>query len=195
QHRLVVLVLVGEQHLVDEAVGEQRVLRVEFDLTEHLKRPLADLPHVGANLVGAQDGELAADLPRLLDRVVELPDVAAERLAGTDRADEPELLEVRDVTEVPDQRTEDGVVDAVELLVGERLDQLERVSTCLLQTPGQLGLAVRSGTRSTRSGGCDNLRDRSRVPRRTSPPARFPSLWTPWRGGRRRGPRTEPARR
>ena len=27
QHRLVVLVLVGEQHLVDEAAGQQRVIR------------------------------------------------------------------------------------------------------------------------------------------------------------------------
>ena len=82
QHRLVVLVLVGEQHLVDEAVRQQRIPGIELDLVEDLEGPLADLLQVGANLVGAQDRQLAADLARLLDRVVELAQVTAERLAG-----------------------------------------------------------------------------------------------------------------
>jgi len=67
--------------------------------------------------------------------------------------------------EIPDQGAEDGVVDPVELLVGERLDQLEGVTACLVQAPGQLGLAVGSGTRSTLSGGCCSLRDESTLPR------------------------------
>ena len=55
------LVLVGEQHLVDEAVGEQRVLGgLEVDPVEHLEGALAHLVQVGAKLVAAQDRQLAA---------------------------------------------------------------------------------------------------------------------------------------
>jgi len=169
-----VLVLVREQHLVDEAVGEQAVLRIKLDLVEDLERALADLVHVGADLVGAQDRQLAPDLAGLLDRVVELAEVAAQRLAPADPLDEPELLEVSDVPKVPDQGAQDRVVDPVELLVRERLDQLQGVTTCLLQTPGQLGLAVGSGTRSTLTRGCCNLRDRSRLPRQLGRLGRSP---------------------
>jgi hypothetical protein len=120
-----VLVLVGEQHLVDEAAGEQWVVGVEIHLVEDLERPFANLGQIGADLVGGQDRQLATDLARLLDRVVEVSQLTAQRLAPTDPADEPELLEVGDVPEVPDQRAEDRRVDAVELLVAERLDQLQ----------------------------------------------------------------------
>ena len=92
--RLVVLVLVGEQHLVDEAVRQQRVLGIELDLVEDLEGPLADPLHVGPHLVAAQDRQLAADLARLLDRVVELTELAAQRLGAADALDQPELLEV-----------------------------------------------------------------------------------------------------
>ena len=122
------LVLVGEQHLVDEAVAQQRVLGVgvELDLVEHLERALADVGHVGAQLGVAQDRQLAAGLARVLDRVVEAAELAVQRLAAADRLHQPELLEVGDVAEVPGQRAEDRRVDAVELLVVERLDQLQR---------------------------------------------------------------------
>ena len=163
QHRLVVLVLVGEQHLVGEAVRQQLVVGVEFDLVQDLQRALSDLLHVWADLVGPQDRQLAPDLAGLLDRVVEIAEVAAERFAAADPLNEPELLEVADVAEVPDQRAEDRVVDPIELLLGERLDQLEGVAAGLIQTPGQFGLPVGSGTRSTGGRGCSNLGDRSRL--------------------------------
>jgi hypothetical protein len=38
------------------------------------------------------------------------------------------------VAQVPDQGAEDRVVDPVELLVGERLDQEERVPACFRQS-------------------------------------------------------------
>jgi hypothetical protein len=69
---------VGEQHLVDEAVRQQRIPGIELDLAEDLQGPLADLLQVGPNLVGPQDRQLAADLARLLDRVVELAEATAE---------------------------------------------------------------------------------------------------------------------
>jgi len=156
---------VGEQHLVDEAVGEQPIGGVELDLVEYLEGPRSNLLHVGTDLIGPQDRQLAADLPRLLDRVVELAEIASQRLPAADPLDEPELLEVGDVPEVPDQRAENRVVYPVELLLRQRLDQLQGVPACLFQMPGQLGLVVGSGTRPTLGGGCCNLRDRSRLPR------------------------------
>ena len=114
-----------EQHLVDEAFAQQRVLGVggDVDRVEHLERALADVGHVGAQLGVAQDRQLAAGLARVLDRVVEAAELAVHRLALADRLHQPELLEVGDVAEVPGQRAEDRRVDGVELLVVERLDQ------------------------------------------------------------------------
>ena len=48
-----------------------------------------------------------------------------QRLAVADRLHQPELLEVGDVAEVPGERAEQRRVDPVELLVVERLDQLQ----------------------------------------------------------------------
>ena len=125
QHRLVVLQLVGEQHLVDEPFPQQRVLDLGTDLhaLQYVERALADVRHVGAQLLVAQDRQLAADLARVLDRVVEAAELAVQRLAPADRLHQPELLEVGDVAEVPGQRAEDRRVDRVQLLVVERLDQ------------------------------------------------------------------------
>jgi hypothetical protein len=116
---------VGEQHLVNEAFAQQWLLRVgaDLDLVEHLERALAHVGQVGAQLGVAQDRQLAARLARILDRVVEATELAVQRLARADRLDQPELLEVGDVAEVPGQRAEDRRVDAVELLVVELLDQ------------------------------------------------------------------------
>ena len=90
---------------------------------QYVKRPLADVGHVGAQLGVAQDRQLAARPARVLDRVVEAAEVAVQRLALADRLHQPELLEVGDVPEIPGQRAEHRRVDPVELLVVERLDQ------------------------------------------------------------------------
>ncbi len=52
-------------------------MSVELDVGfEDVERPLADLAHVGAELVAAQDRQLVAGLARVLDRVVEAPELA-----------------------------------------------------------------------------------------------------------------------
>jgi hypothetical protein len=89
----------------------------------------------------------------LLDRVVELAEIASERVAAADPLDQPELLEVGDVPQIPDQRAEDRAVDPIELIVRKRLDQAQGVTACLVQTPGQLGLELGSGTTSTLGAG------------------------------------------
>ena len=102
QHRLVVLVLVREQHLVDESVAQKRFGGVvEVDLVEDLQGALADPQQVGAQLVVAQDRQRATGLARVLDRVVEAAQLAVHRLAVADRLHQPELLEVGDVARGP----------------------------------------------------------------------------------------------
>ena len=131
------LVLVREQHLVDEAVVDQGVgMAVELDRLEHVEGPAADLLHVGAQIVAAQDRQLVADLARVLDRVVERAQLAVHRVAIPDALNQPELLEVGDVAEVPGERAEDRRVDRVELLVGERLDEPERAFAGLGEAVG-----------------------------------------------------------
>jgi hypothetical protein len=82
EHRLVVLVLVREDQVVDEAIEEQAVvLVVEVDRVEHVQGALADLAHVRAQFVAPQDRQLVARRARVLDRVVEAPELAAHRPA------------------------------------------------------------------------------------------------------------------
>jgi hypothetical protein len=122
QHRLVVLVLVLEQHLDDER-------RDGVEASEHA---LPHGAHVGDRLGAAQVGEIGSLRARGLGRVVDLGEVGAQQLeAGL--AANPEVLERGDVAEVPDQRTHQRVVLAVEVGLGYRLDQGERASAGLVQ--------------------------------------------------------------
>lgn len=137
QHRLVVLVLVGDQHLVDEAVAKHGIVAIgKFDPLEDLEGSAAHLVHVGAQLRPAQDRELAASGPGVLDRVVEATQLPVERLEVADALHEPELLEVGDVPEIPGEWAEDRGVDPVELLLVERLDQQKRPLPRLRQSFG-----------------------------------------------------------
>ena len=182
QHRLVVLVLVGEQHLVDEAAAQQGVLGVlaELDLVEHLERALAHVGEVGAQLGVAQDRQLAAGPARVLDRVVEAAELAVQRLAAADRLHQPQLLEVGDVAEVPGERAEDRRVDPVELLVVERLDQLQGPLPRLGETLRDRFL----GAGRHLGGDAKTLQNRSFGPFRFGVP---PDLLAPRRADRKRG--------
>ena len=143
QHRFVVLMLVRDQHLVGEAGPEDRILRVvEVELVEHLERALANVLHVGAEIVAPQDREFVAVGARVLDRVVDAAEIAVQRFPAPGRLDEPQLLEVGDMAQIPRERTEQRRVDGVELLVAELLDEQESASTRLgepLRNPLPIG--------------------------------------------------------
>src|SRR5262249_21034803 len=134
QHRLVVLELVRQQHLVDESFTQQAVLGGGGDVhaLQYVESPLADVVHVGAELLAVEDRQLAADPARALDRGIESAELAVQRLAAADALDQPELLEVGDVAEVPGERAEQRRVDGVQLLVVELLHQGKGARTCLL---------------------------------------------------------------
>src|SRR6185295_20153363 len=80
---------------------------------------------------------------RVLDRVVEATELAMQRLTTADRLHQPELLEVGDVTEVPGQWTENRRVDAIELLVVERPDQVQSACARLAEAFHECALGAR----------------------------------------------------
>ena len=79
---------------------------------------------------------------------IEDPRHLAEFDRSLEIAHEPQLLEVRDVTEVPDDGTHQGVVLGVQVVVGERLHELERASARFVEAVGDLfsHLSVRVGS-------------------------------------------------
>jgi hypothetical protein len=62
------------------------------------------------------------------------------RLAPADGLDQPELLEVGDVAEVPGERAEDRRVLAVELGLAQRVDQEQGAFARLGEAAGDLSL-------------------------------------------------------
>ena len=101
---LVVLMLVLHDHAVDEAAREQRLAAVEIDVREHVEGALAHVGDEPPRLGWIEDRKRRAVAARVLERVVHV----VEELVGGRRAgelpQEPQLLVVADVREVPTQR-------------------------------------------------------------------------------------------
>ena len=110
------LELVLRDHADEEVV-------VSRQLREQLDDGLAHLTHVCARRGGLEDQELGALRPAVRERVVELVVDRRERLAAAGLAEQPELLEVADVGEIPDERRLERRDLARQLLVVERLEQ------------------------------------------------------------------------
>ncbi len=112
-HRLAVLELVLGDHPDEEVVelGEQR------------EDSLAHLAHVCAGGLGRQDRKPTALGARVRERVVELVVLGRERLAPACAPQQPQLLEVADVGEIPDERRLERRDLSRELLVREWVEQ------------------------------------------------------------------------
>lgn len=106
QHRLVVLLLVLGDHPEGEArAGETpRPLRLERGLLQHVEGAPADVRRVAARLVRREQRQARALRTRVLEGVVQRVDLGTDRLLARDRAQQPLLLLVPDVREIPDER-------------------------------------------------------------------------------------------
>ena len=127
QHRLVVLLLVLEDHLVDlgrAAAGE------------HLERALADLREVGQRLAAVEQGEVAADGARRLEGVVHRGQLRVQQRLAAVAVDEPEVLVGGDVAEVPHQWAHQRGVRGLDVGVGQRGDEVERALARLFEGAG-----------------------------------------------------------
>ena len=148
QHRLLVLELVLEHEAVDVAVREQAVVRVELDADEDAERPLAHAREVGDRGVRLEQRQLGAGGALVLEGVVEAVALLEQRLVPADVAREPELLEVADVRQVPDQRGHDRRVLADEVGARERCHEVEGAAPRVGEGLGErlLQLLLGSGT-------------------------------------------------
>ena len=112
------LLLVADDQLVDHAVADAA-------FGGHLERPLTDLGQVFAGLGRTQEVELAAAGARGLERVIDVGEVLAEQRPPAVAVSDPEILERRDVAEIPDERAHQLGVDAFEVVVRHRGDQCQ----------------------------------------------------------------------
>ncbi|GAB3842609.1 hypothetical protein GCM10029963_15950 [Micromonospora andamanensis] len=103
EHRLVVLLLVLHDHAEGETVGDQPAA-VEGDPVQQVVHLLPDGGQVGPGLGRRQQRQRRAVPTRLLERVVQVVDVAPDRLPPADVTDQPEFLLVAHVRQVPHQR-------------------------------------------------------------------------------------------
>ncbi|CAM5623806.1 hypothetical protein SALBM135S_01129 [Streptomyces alboniger] len=103
EHRLVVLLLVLRDHPEGEArLGERGA--VERRLLQHVEDASADLGRVAAGLTGGEQRQVRPFGARVLEGVVQRVDLGPHGVAAPDRAQQPLLLLVADVREVPDER-------------------------------------------------------------------------------------------
>ncbi len=98
------LVLVAHDHAVHEQTVEQWFTRVEVGAREHVERPLAHVGHEVARRVGTEQVEIGALAAWVLERVVDVVEARVRGVARLQLPQEPELLVVADVREVPDER-------------------------------------------------------------------------------------------
>ena len=137
RHRLAVLELVLHDHPHDEPMLEQRIITVERQFGEEREHSFADTIDIRACRPRRQDRQPAALAACVSERVVELVMLGRDRIPSAGAAQEPELLEVTDVREIPDERRLERRDLARELLVRERLQQRVRPPSRVLERSGE----------------------------------------------------------
>ena len=104
QHRLVVLVLVLEHHPIDETRGQQRVRVVQPHAVEGVEHLATDQVEVVQRLGRAQQREAGPGGAGVLEGVVQRIDLGTQRRCSGGGPEQPQLLVVAHVGEIPDQR-------------------------------------------------------------------------------------------
>ena len=109
------LVLVLGDHVVDEAVAQERLPAVgtHVALLDQVEGPGPHGVAVGAGLGEAEQRQGLPHPAGLLEGVVEVVEALAGRLAA-ERSDQPEVLVVGHVGEVPQQRRHQDIVLATQ---------------------------------------------------------------------------------
>ena len=148
QHRLRVLELVLEHHLVDVGGAEA---------VEDRERSLAHLGQVVERLGAVEQRQVAAHGARRLERVVHRGQLGVQQRLTAVAVDEPQVLVGGDVGEIPDERAHQRRVRGLDVRVGERRDQLERPPARVDRARRRSGWR-RARTRRSRTLGTSPLR-------------------------------------
>ncbi len=140
EQRLVVLMLVLDDHAVHEAAGEQRIAAVECGFVEHAERALAHVGDERARARRVEDRQRHAVAARVLERVVDVVERGISGCRAAQRAHQPQFLVVTDVREVPAQRRHE--LRHLAHLVGwcDRIEQPERAPARVVERVDDLGL-------------------------------------------------------
>ena len=128
------LVLVLDGHAVDEAFGDERRRRTGDGMAgaQGVEDAMPDLADVAAGGLRRQQGEPSARGSSMGERVVEIVDFRGD--AGLpQRTQQPQVLVVADVGEVPDERGHQAGVLGTQRRVVEVLDDPERARAHLRQ--------------------------------------------------------------
>jgi hypothetical protein len=123
EHGLVVLGLVLQDHVVDEAVPQERIVTVEVGPGQGFEDQPAHGVEVGVGAGAVEEVEGRALLPGVERGVVHIVELAVGELATVGLLEEPKLLVVSDVPVVPDGRAHDGIVLGGQILTGDRREQ------------------------------------------------------------------------
>jgi hypothetical protein len=133
-----VLELVLNDHPHDEPPLEQGIAIVERQFGDERKHLFANLSYIGARSLrreGRQPATLAACMS---ERVVKIVVLRRKGASSADASQEPELLEVSDMGEIPDERRLQRRDLTRQLLVRERLQQILRPPSRVLESYNEL---------------------------------------------------------
>ena len=134
QHRLLLLELRLHHEPEYEPVSQERARRLEIDVLEHVEHALAHVRCVVACLGGAQRGKLGV---AVRERPIDVAVAIRDRRVALDVAQQPQLLEVGDLRELPDERCARRYLRD-ELALADRLEQGFRLCPRVLESRGKL---------------------------------------------------------
>jgi hypothetical protein len=139
---LIVLILMLQNHVIDVPLTEQRIGLVRLSLLQPRQNSRADFFHYFAAFRKGRQPQPATLAPRMLEGIEETGHL--DELDGTvEVPGQPELLEVSDVPEIPDDWAHERIVLQAELSVGQRLHQQERPGSSF-RKPGCQGRPIYS---------------------------------------------------
>ncbi len=146
EYRLVVLILVLKNHVVHVAAGKQRVALIEIRSAEPLQNVLSNLRQALPHEVDCRKRKSCSRRARMLEGVVH-PRHFRELDGAVEILCQPELLEVCDVSQVPQNRAHQRIVLAMKLLIGKTFDKKERALPRLGHEAGDQGSRIVGGER------------------------------------------------
>jgi hypothetical protein len=126
EHRLVVLVLVLDDHVVGVPAAPQRLVVGEALARQTATDTLAHVVDVRVGVGRLEQAELRSLRPLVLAGVVDVVEPALRGLLSVEGAQEPQLLLVADVRQIPDERREDRGRLSLEIVVRERRERAQR---------------------------------------------------------------------
>ena len=148
---LAVLVFVLEHHPEDVAVAQERAAALEVEVAQAFEDSLTDVGEETEGRPTIRKIQARTDRSWVAERIVHSAEPLASELLALDVLEKPDLLEVRDVAEVPHDGTHERIVLDAEVVVVQRGDEKQGPSARLMEALRDL--ESRQGTAGVKSHG------------------------------------------